>query len=148
MFNDRLNELLEDSVHVRALSRPQALKETNMATVTGDEQGQVGILLDRLHWNGCKGYKGFRSCVSCIHPTIILKNKAVQSCCTEKLVRLPGLTMRRGKDIISSVQAQHWHLHRFQPVDRTGIVVVVIIGRIAKHYGGEPLVKFPNGPCL
>lgn len=58
------------------------------------------------------------------------------------------LTMRWGKNIISSVQTQHWHLHRFEPVDRTGIVVVVIIGRIAKHYGGEPLVKLSNGPRL
>ena len=58
MFNDGLSKLLEDSVHVRALSRPQALEETNMAAMTGDEQGQVGILLHCLHWNGCKETTG------------------------------------------------------------------------------------------
>lgn len=55
LFNDCLSKLLEDSVHVCALSRPQALKKTNMATVTGNEQGKVRILLHCLHWNGCKG---------------------------------------------------------------------------------------------
>lgn len=69
----------------------------------------------------------------------------VKSDCTERLL---GLTVRRGKDVVSSVQTQHWHLHRLQRVDRTGIVVVVIIGGIAKHYGGEPLVKLSNGLCL
>lgn len=72
----------------------------------------------------------------------------VTSHCTGNLVRLLGLTMGRGEDIIGSVQTQHRHLHRFQPVDRTGIVVIVVIGRIAKHYGGEPLIEFPNGLCL
>lgn len=56
--------------------------------------------------------------------------------------------MGRGKDIICSIQTQHWHLYRFQPVDRTGIMVIVIIGRVAEHYGGEPLVKLSNGLCL
>ena len=53
-LDDRLSKLLEDSVHVGAPSRPQALQETNMAAVAGNEQGQVGILLHCLHWNGCK----------------------------------------------------------------------------------------------
>lgn len=56
--------------------------------------------------------------------------------------------MRRGEDVIGGVQTQHWHLHRFQLVDGTGIVVVVVIGRVAEHYGGEPLVKLSNGLCL
>lgn len=54
LFKDRLRKLLEDSVHISALSRPQTLQETNMAAVTGDEQGKVGILLHCLHWNGFK----------------------------------------------------------------------------------------------
>lgn len=58
------------------------------------------------------------------------------------------LTMRWGEHIISSVQTQHGHLHRFELVDRTGITVVVIIGRITKHYGGEPFVKLSDGSCL
>ena len=53
--------------------------------------------------------------------------------------------MRRGEDIVGSVQTQHGHLHGFQPVDGTGVVVVVIIGWIAKHDRGEPLIKFSNG---
>lgn len=65
--------------------------------------------------------------------------------------RQPGgceLTVRRGEDVVSGVQAQHWHLYRFQPVARTGIVVVVIIGGVAEHDGGEALIKFPDGLCL
>lgn len=61
---------------------------------------------------------------------------------------LLGLTVTWREDIISSVQTQHWHLHRIQLVDRTGIKVVVIVGRITKHYGGEPLIKLSDGPCL
>lgn len=53
-FNDRLCKLLKDSVHVSALSWPQTLQEANMAAVTGNEQGQVRILLYCLHWNSCK----------------------------------------------------------------------------------------------
>lgn len=56
--------------------------------------------------------------------------------------------MRRGEDVVGGVQAQHWHLHRFQPVARTGIVVVVIVGGVAEHDGGEALIKFPDGLCL
>lgn len=56
--------------------------------------------------------------------------------------------MRRGEDVVSGVQAQHWHLHRFQPVARTGVVVVVVVGGVAEHNGGEALVKFPDGLCL
>lgn len=33
-----------------------------MAAVAGNEQGQVGVLLHCLHWNGCKRSKGFRCC--------------------------------------------------------------------------------------
>lgn len=55
LLDDGLGKLLEDSVHVGALSGPQALQEANVAAVAGDEQGQVGILLHGLHWNGCKG---------------------------------------------------------------------------------------------
>lgn len=54
LFKDRLCKLLEDSVHISAMTRPQTLQETNMAAVTGDEQGQVGVLLHCLHWNGFK----------------------------------------------------------------------------------------------
>lgn len=54
LFKDRLCKLLEDSVHISAMARPQTLQETNMAAVTGDEQGQVGVLLHCLHWNGFK----------------------------------------------------------------------------------------------
>lgn len=54
LFEDRLGKLPVDSVHVRALPRPQALQETDVAAVTGNEHGQVGILLHRLHWNGCR----------------------------------------------------------------------------------------------
>lgn len=56
--------------------------------------------------------------------------------------------MRRGEDVVGGVQAQHWHLHRFQPVARTGIVVVVVVGGVAEHDGGEALVKFTDGLCL
>lgn len=56
--------------------------------------------------------------------------------------------MRRGEDIVGGVQAQHWHLHRLEPVARTGIVVVVVVGGVAEHDGGEPLVKFTDGLCL
>lgn len=57
LFDDRLDKLLEDAVHVSPLSRPQALEETDVASVTGDEKGQVGILLHSLHWNGCRQNK-------------------------------------------------------------------------------------------
>lgn len=53
--------------------------------------------------------------------------------------------MRWGEDVIGGVQTQHWHLHRFEPVDRTGIVVVVVIGGVAEHDGGEALVELSNG---
>ena len=53
-----------------------------------------------------------------------------------------------GKDVISSVQTQHWDLDRRQLVDRTGIMIVVIITRITEHNGGEPFVKLSNGLCL
>lgn len=56
--------------------------------------------------------------------------------------------MRRREDIVSGVETQHWHLYGFQPVDRTGITVVVVIGGITKHYGGEPLVKLSDSPRL
>lgn len=56
--------------------------------------------------------------------------------------------MRWRKDVISSVQTEHWHLHRFQLVDGTGIVVVVFVGAVAKHDGGEPLIKLSDGPSL
>lgn len=60
LFDDCFSELLEDPVHVSALPRPQALEEANMAAVTRNKQGQVGILLHCLHWNGCKGDKAFQ----------------------------------------------------------------------------------------
>lgn len=75
MLDDRLSKLLEDSVHVRALSRPQALEETDMAAVTGDEQGQVGILLHRLHGNGWKAK----------NRTIKIVAKIRSSDCTENM---------------------------------------------------------------
>lgn len=56
--------------------------------------------------------------------------------------------MRRGEDVVSGVQAQHWHLHRLQPVARTGIVVVVVVGGVAEHDGREALIEFPDGLCL
>lgn len=145
MFNDCLSKLLKDSVHVCALSRPQALKETNMAAVTGDEHGQVRILLHRLHWDGCKGNKYSGPVFFPIHAH---NHFYIYRASEVTLLRLPGPTMGGGKDVIGSVQTQHRHLHRFQPVDRTGVVVIVIVGRIAKHYGGEPLIEFPNGLCL
>lgn len=55
LFKDGLGELLEHSVHVSALPRPQALQEADVAAVARDEQRQVGILLHCLHWNGCRG---------------------------------------------------------------------------------------------
>lgn len=39
LFYDGLGKLLKHAVHVGALSGPQALQETNMATVAGDEEG-------------------------------------------------------------------------------------------------------------
>lgn len=63
----------------------------------------------------------------------------------KKSERPVGLTVRRGEDIVGSVQAQHRHLHRLQPVARTGVVVVVVVGGVAEHYGGEPLVEFSDG---
>lgn len=57
LFKDGLCELLEHSVHVGALPRPQTLQEADVAAVTCDEQCQVGILLHHLHWNGCEGRK-------------------------------------------------------------------------------------------
>lgn len=59
--------------------------------------------------------------------------------------RWEGLTVRWGEDIVGSVQAQHRHLHRLQPVARTGVVVVVVVGGVAEHDGGEPLVEFSDG---
>lgn len=61
MFDDCFSELLEDSVHVSALPRPQTLQEANMAAVTGNEHGQVRILFHCLHWNGCRGKKKYKS---------------------------------------------------------------------------------------
>lgn len=56
--------------------------------------------------------------------------------------------MRWRKNVISGVQTQHWHLHRFQLVDRTGIVVIVVVGAVTKHDGGEPLIELSDGPSL
>lgn len=56
--------------------------------------------------------------------------------------------MGRGEDVVGGVQTQHWHLHGFEPVDGTGVVVVVIVAGVTKHDGSEALVKFPNGPGL
>lgn len=57
MLYDSLGKLLEDTVHISALSRPQTLQEANMAAMTGDEKGQVRIPLHSLHWNGWGGGK-------------------------------------------------------------------------------------------
>lgn len=56
--------------------------------------------------------------------------------------------MGRGEDVIGGVQTQHWHLHRFEPVDGTGVVVVVIVAGVTEHDGSEALVKFAYGPGL
>lgn len=58
LFDDRLCVLLEDAVHVSALSRPQALQEPNVTSVTRNKQGQVRILLHCFYGNGCKNKKG------------------------------------------------------------------------------------------
>lgn len=58
------------------------------------------------------------------------------------------LTVGRGEDVIGSVQTQHWHLHRFEPVDGTGVMVVMIVAGVTEHDGREALVEFPNGPGL
>lgn len=55
LLEDGLGELLEHSVHISALSWPQALQEANVAAMACDEQRQVGILLHHLHWDGCGG---------------------------------------------------------------------------------------------
>lgn len=145
LFNDRLGKLLENSVHVSALSRPQALKETNMAAITGNDHGQVGILLHRLHRNGCKQTRSICSCV----PAVFLPfSPCIHSMMNRCSDRSSGLTVRWGEDIVSSIQTQHWHLHRFQLVHGTGITVVIIIGWIAEHYGGEPLIKLSDGSRL
>lgn len=138
LFKDSLGELLEHSVHVGALPRPQPLQEADVAAVTRDEQRQVGILLHHLHWDGCGGKEREGDAPWAF---------AVDG---RKSKRRGGweLTVRRGEDIVGSVQAQHWHLHRLQPVARTGIVVVVVVGGVAEHDGGEALVKFPDGLCL
>lgn len=54
------------------------------------------------------------------------------------------LTMVWGEDIISCIETQHWHLHGLQPMDGTGISVIVIIGWVAKHYGGKTLIELPD----
>lgn len=48
-------ELAKHSVHVGALPWPQTLQEANVAAVTGDEQGHIGVLLHRLHRKGWRG---------------------------------------------------------------------------------------------
>lgn len=63
LFNDRLGKLLEDPIHVGALAGPHALQEADVAAVTGDEEGQVGILLHSLHWNRFRGDKPVKLCV-------------------------------------------------------------------------------------
>lgn len=52
---DGLGKLLKHTVHVSALSRPKALQEANVAPVTCDEKGHVGVLLRGFHWNGMGG---------------------------------------------------------------------------------------------
>lgn len=53
VLDDGLSKLPEDSVHVGASARPQALQEANMAAMTCDQKSQVWVLLHCLHWNGC-----------------------------------------------------------------------------------------------
>lgn len=124
-----------------------------MATVTGNEHGQVGILLHHLHWNGCKRNKIISYCfvlqkIPILRVSILVRSYLI----LQYDVFSPGahilLTVKWGEHIISSVQTQHWHLHRFELVDRTGIQVVVIIGGITKHNGGEPFVELSDGSCL
>lgn len=55
ILDDGLGKLPEHTIHVGALTWPQALKEANMAPMTGDQQGQVRVLLHCLHWNGWIG---------------------------------------------------------------------------------------------
>lgn len=107
-----------------------------MAAVTRDEQRQVGILLHRLHWDGCGEETG-----GPVSVCTLTGGKSGSRGGAE-------LTMRRGEDVVGRVQAQHGHLHRLEPVARTGIVVVVVVGGVAKHDGGEPLVELPDGFCL
>lgn len=57
VLDDGLSKLPEHTIHVGALTWPQALKEANMASVTGNQQGQVRVLLHRLHWNGWREEK-------------------------------------------------------------------------------------------
>lgn len=71
-FNDGLCKLLEDSVHISALSWPQTLQEANVASMAGYKQGQVRVLLHCLHWNGCKQNNGFNSLFSVVSHDVIL----------------------------------------------------------------------------
>lgn len=109
-----------------------------MATVAGDEEGQVGILLHSLHWNCCRGRQETNISGLVFHQTTIQHTKK----CSKEL------TVGRGEDVIGSVQTQHRHLHRFELVDGTGIMVVMIVTGVTEHDGSEALVKFPNGPGL
>lgn len=60
-------ELAKDSVHVGALPWPQTLQEADVAAVTGDEQGHIGVLLHRLHRKGMIGGKDIVRCVEAQH---------------------------------------------------------------------------------
>ena len=60
MLDDGLGKLPEHTIHVSALAGPHALQEADVAPVTGDQEGQVRVLLHRLHWNGWRGQKNYQ----------------------------------------------------------------------------------------
>lgn len=77
LFNDRLGKLLEDPIHVGALARPHPLQEADVATVTGDEEGQVGIPLHSFHRNCCRG-QGRGRIIQASYFSILKKQSSAQ----------------------------------------------------------------------
>lgn len=58
------------------------------------------------------------------------------------------LTVIRRENVICSVEAQHGHLHRLQLVDGAGVTVVIVVSRVAEHFGRETFVKLSDGFSL
>lgn len=49
-----------------------------------------------------------------------------------------------GKDVVSCVEAKHWHLHRLDLVNGTSVSIVVFVGWITEHDGCETFIKLSD----
>lgn len=54
MLDHGLHKLLEDSIHVSALPRPDSLQKTNMASIRSKDQSDIRVLLSSFYWDSLR----------------------------------------------------------------------------------------------